>query len=162
MSNDVAVKENEEVFKAEHVVSLKRFPRSLQKVAKTLLASDEPMTLKEASLKAGVSYDSIRTMIFRLRKKGIDFQSFIDVEASSMLRADKIAVHKALLAGAVSGSHNHQRLYYQLSGDLKDDSRATMNVNLTVGINAMPLSNTEQREDKGVIDVEPVIPDDAK
>lgn len=162
MSTEIAVvEEKEDVFIAENAISLKRFPRALQKVAKTMLASDGPMTLKEASLKAGVPYDTTRGTIHRYRKKGIDFQRFIDNEATAMLKQDKIAVHRALLGGAVSGSHQHQKLYYQLTGDLKETT-STTNITLAIGINATPHSGPANGSEKGVLDVEPVVPDDVE
>lgn len=144
-----------------NVVSLKRFPPKLRKLGKFLLETDEPCTISDACKKTGLNKDSVYVMIDRARKKGNDFQRFINEQASIMLFREKIAVHQSLVAGAVSGSHQHQKLYYQLTGDLQNTVNTT-NITLAIGIASDPGIAAVSASEKGVIDVEPVIPDRLK
>ena len=137
-------------------ISLKMLPRSVRKVARHLLMNDEPQTLKQACETVKVNYDSFKVMTTRLRTKGIDFQSFIDEQSNIILKQEKLAVNRSLVNGAVSGSHNHQKLYYQLTGDLKE-SVSIGQITLAIGINVAGVIPQDDR-DQGVIDVEPVIP----
>lgn len=151
-----AIKDDVSHFIPENAIDLKKFPLNVRKVAKKMLESDKPMPLSQACREAGVNYDSFRVQLTKCRQKGLDFQAFIDEQSSTILKLDKMAVNRSLLDGAVSGSHNHQKLYYQLTGDLKENN--TVNIGtLTVGVVIQQPSQDTQR-DKGVIDVEPMIP----
>lgn len=155
MPSQLALKEDA-TYIPENAISLRHFPLNIRKVAKKILETDASIRIKDACQMANVNYASFRTQVTRFRQKGIDFYQFIDEQAQSFLKEEKMAVNKSLVEGAVSGSHNHQKLYYQLTGDLKE----TTNINigtLTVGVNVSSLPMDTSR-DKGVIDVEPFIP----
>lgn len=143
-----------------NLISLKHFPPKLRKVAKLLLESPIPMTISDACKALNVNYDSIRTLIWKSKQKGNDFNEFINQQSQMLLHNNRVGVYKAVIDGAVSGSstaHNQQKLFSQLTGDLKE----TPNINigsLTLGININSLAITESAQDKGVIDIEPVIP----
>jgi regulatory protein YycI of two-component signal transduction system YycFG len=103
---------------------------------------------------------SVNSTIYRAKKNGNDFQKFIDEQAKMILHQNKVAVYKAVVDGAVSGSstaHNNQKLYAQLTGDVKDSGATTTHITLAIGINSHPNIQFGD-EERGVIDVEPVIP----
>ncbi len=157
MGTDVAVKEDENShYIAEHVVSLKHFPPKLRKLAKHLLESG-PCTINEACRVLKLNQDSIHVMIWKSKKKGNDFQKFIDERASEILHRNKLGVYSALVEGAVSHTPqatSDRKLYFQLTGDLKEN---TVNIGtLTVGV-VIQQPSQDTRE-KGIIDVEPMIP----
>ena len=156
MPSQLTLKEDA-TFVPENAISLKHFPLNIRKVAKKILETDEPLRLKDACGMAKVNYNSFKVQVAKYRQKGLDFQTFIDEQANSFLKEEKMAVNRSLVNGAVSGSHNHQKLYYQLTGDLKE----TTNINigaLAIGININGLSGQDDTRDKGTIDVEPFIP----
>jgi len=62
---------------------------------------------------------------------------------------------------AVSDSHADRKLYYQLTGDLKETT-STTNITLAIGINSSPHYDAPTASEKGVLDVEPVVPDDVE
>ena len=141
----------------ENVISLKKFPPELRKLGKYLLESPKPVTLTQACQELGLSVDSVYVSIHRAKKKGNDFQDFINQEANNILHKNKANVLRALVDGAVSESHNDRKLYFQLTGDLKE----TTNINvgtLAIGINITGVTPQDQDRTAGTIDVEPVIP----
>ena len=155
MNNNLAVSDETVMF--ENSINLKKFPPILRKVGKFMLQSDEPFTLMSACRAVNVNYDSIRTLINRSKRKGNDFQRFIDEQSSIFLHESKVGVYKALVNGAVSDSHMDRKLYFQLTGDLKE----TTNINvgtLAIGINITGVNPQDNERAAGVIDVEPVIP----
>lgn len=154
--------ENDDVYVIpENTVSLKQFPPKVRKVAKYILQSESIPTWKAACQEAGVDYQTFRTLISRAKKKGNDFQKFIEEQSTSLLKMEKLAVHSALLAGAVSDSHADRKLYYQLTGDLKEHTNIQTNITLNMGF--IPASSHEQDTRKpGMIDVQPFIPTQSK
>ena len=148
--------ENAEIV-LENVISLKKFPLNVRKVAKYMLENEAPLMQKKACEDVGVNYASFRAQVAKYRHKGIDFQQFIDEQSHNYLRQEKMAINKSLVIGAVLGSHNHQKLYYQLTGDLKETTINT-SITLAIGMNVTAVTPADQDRDKGVIDVEPVIP----
>lgn len=161
MSTDIAVVDKEEdVFIQENVISLKGFPSVLKKVGKYILESDKPVTITEVAKELDIAPPTIYTAMFRARKKGKDFQKFIDQHSADYLRVSKLGVMRALVSGAVSDSHADRKLYFQLTGDLKENTGNTTQITLNVGINAIPQAAVMQAEEKGIVDVEPVIPED--
>lgn len=163
MSTDIAVVEKEEdVFIQENVISLKGFPPVLKRLGKHILESDKPLSIAQASDDLGLSLQAVYQYIWRSRKKGKDFNKFIQSVSQDYLHANKIGVVRALLDGAVSDSHADRKLYFQLTGDLKENTVNTGSITLNIGINTAPVSSSETVQDKGVIDVEPVIPEDSK
>lgn len=147
--------ENTEIV-LENVISLKKFPPILRDLGKYMLESPTPVTYTKACEDLNLNRDSIYTTINRVKRKGLDFQAFIDQESQSILHRSKMGVFRALVNGAVSDSHNDRKLYFQLTGDLKETTNINVNV-LTVGVNVSALPVQDQR-DRGVIDVEPFIP----
>ncbi len=141
-----------------NVISLKQFPPKLRKVAKYMLQNDKPVTIIDACKAVNVNYGSMRAMIYVAKKKGNDFNEFIDQEAQAMLRASKVSIHRALVNGAVLDSHQDRKLYYQLTGDLKEEANITVN-NLTIGINIEGSKPADTRKPKTVLDVQAIIPD---
>lgn len=144
----------------ENSISLKKFPPQLRKIGKFLLESEKPITLEAACKALEVNYDSVRTMIWKSKKKGNDFQRFIDEQSSIILHNNKIGVYKALIGGAVSPapqSTSDRKLYFQLTGDLKETANVNVN-NLTIGINIQGIGPQDLDRSKGLIDTVPIIP----
>lgn len=143
----------------ENTISLKGFPPKLRKLAKFLLKNDVPCTISDACRELGLNRESIGVLIWRSKQKGNDFNRFIDEQSKMILHVGKAEVYKALQQGAVSQSstsHNDRKTYLQLTGDLKES--ANLNIgSLTIGVNINNVQPQDNR-DKGVIDVEPVIP----
>lgn len=150
--------ENDDVYVIpEDTISLKKFPPKVRKVAKYILECESIPTWKVACEETGVDYDTFRTMISRAKKKGNDFQKFIEEQSTSLLKMEKLSVHSALLRGAVSDSHADRKLYYQLTGDLKEQTNIQHNITLNMGF--IPASSGGQDTRKsGVIDTKPFIP----
>lgn len=153
-----AVKHDEVIL--NETISLKQFPPILRKVAKKVLESDSPMSIADAARDLKLNIGSIHSTIYREKQKGNDFVCFIRDQAKLILNLNRVGVYNAVIQDAVSGastSHNNQKLFAQLTGDLKDDVRVNIGT-LAIGINASPIIQNPDNE-KGVIDVEPVIPD---
>lgn len=163
MSTDIAVVEKEDdVFIQENVISLKGFPPVLKKLGKHILENDKPISIAQAADDLGLSLQAVYQYIWRSKKKGKDFNKFIQSVSQDYLHANKIGVVRALLDGAVSDSHADRKLYFQLTGDLKENTGNTTQITLNVGINAIPQAAIIQAEEKGIVDVEPVIPEDSE
>jgi len=158
MSLPIEKNENDEVYVIpEDTISLKKFPPKVRKVARYILENEEIPTWKAACAAVDVDYDTFRKEIWRARKKGNDFQKFIEEQSTSLLKMEKLAVHGALLRGAVSDSHADRKLYYQLTGDLKEQTNIQHNITLNMGF--IPASSGGQDTRKsGVIDTKPFIP----
>ena len=155
MSKELNVSDETVTF--ENSINLKRFPPKIRKVAKYMLETDQPITITQACTALNLNLNSIMVMMSKARRNGLDFLTFIDEQSTTILRRDKLAINKSLVNGAVLGSHKHQKLYYQLTGDLKE----TTNINvgtLAIGINITGVNPQDQDRAAGVIDVEPVIP----
>jgi len=137
--------------------SLNEFPPSLRKLAKFMMESDEIITVSEAIKKGNFNYSSITTIMSRQKKKGKDFKRFMNNQMQTMLNGQKLKVAKALIDGAVSSSHQDRKLYFQLTGDLKEDANITVN-SLTIGVNITGSKPEDLEREKGIIDVTPNIP----
>ena len=149
-----------EIMDITNFISLKQFPPKLRKLAKFLLESDTPLTICEACKVLKLNLDSIYTMIARCRRKGNDFNEFINEQSQMLLQSNRIGVYQAVVQGAVSGSstsHNQQKLFSQLVGDAKEEVRIS-GITLAIGMNVTMVQPADQDREKGVIDVEPVIP----
>ena len=142
----------------EDAISLKQFPPKLRKLGKHLLESDKPMTVSQACRELNINRESIGTMIHRAKQNGNDFKAFVDEQSKMILHVGKIGVYKALQEGAVSDSHQDRKLYFQLTGDLKEEANITVN-NLTIGINIEGTKPSDTRKPKTVLDINPIIPD---
>jgi len=139
-------------------ISLNDFPKSLRKLAEYMLNSDEILTVTEAIKKGDFNYDSITTMISREKKKGRDFKRFMNEQMQILLNGQKLRVTKALISGAVKRSHADRKLYFQLTGDLKESPNINVGT-LAIGVNITGLNQGENERDKGTIDITPTIPD---
>lgn len=150
-----------EIMDITNFISLKQFPPKLRKLARFLLESDTPVTICEACKALELNIDSIYTMIARCRRKGNDFNEFINEQSQMLLQSNRVGVYQAVIQGAVSRSstsHNQQKLFAQLVGDAKDDMRINTQITLAIGVNVSSVIPQDDR-DKGCIDTDPIIPD---
>lgn len=146
-----------ELAKEPHLPSqLQDFPPRLRKIAKFLLNSNRIITLEDAIMELNLNKKSIYNGISDSKKKGNDFYEFLNQSFQNMLSRSKFEVGKALVRGAVSDSHMDRKLFFQLSGDLRESTNVNINV-LTIGYNINPLPAGNERE-KGEICVQPFIP----
>jgi len=139
------------------VINLKPYAPKLRKLAQHILRSDSPLTIAEACLQLGLNKDSIYTMMTTAKNKGNDLSKLINSQMTNMLNENKLRIGKSLVNEAVSGAVQSQKLYYQLTGDLKEEANITVN-NLTIGINIVDSKPEDMDRDKGIIDVTPNIP----
>ena len=153
----VAVKDDSDTVTFDNSISLKRFPPKLRKVAKILLSSNEPITLKEASEKANVLYDTVRQEIWKHKKKGNDFHQFIADIGDTFLHENLLAVDISTAKEAVLGTHQDRKLYYQRIGKLTE-ATANTQVHLAIGVNIAGFPPQDQARDKGVLDTQAFIP----
>jgi len=141
-----------------NVIDLKQFPPKLRKLAKFMLQSDTHMTLKECCKECDLNIDSIYTMIDRSKREGNDFQQFIHDQMTKVLQSNKLNVANKLVEGAVNGEHPAQKLFYELTGDLKKEVDINVNNVLTIGISTQGIRPSDLDRPKGVIDTKVVIP----
>lgn len=94
------------------------FPPKLRQVLTLMIESDDILTISEASKQLGLNLTSVSTMITRARKKGYEFHDYLYNKRFEVLKRNGMPIYKSLVMGAISGSHQHQKLYAQLSGDL--------------------------------------------
>jgi len=142
----------------DNVIDLKQFPPKLRKLAKFMLQNDEHMTLKECCEKCNLNINSIYTMIDRSKRDGNDFRQFIHDKMTSLLQNNKLNVANSLVEGAVSGVVASQKLFYELTGDLKKEVDINVNNTLCIGINTQGIRPSDLEREKGVIDTEVIIP----
>ena len=144
-------------YEENRTLTLNDFPKRLRKLGLFMLESEDIMTVTEAIRKGNFNYDSITTMIYRERKKGRDFKRFINGKLQNLLNGQKLKVANALIQGAVSDSHADRKLYFQLTGDLKE---TMVNNQITLNMGFIPVHSQDQDtgREMGVIDVKPFIP----
>ena len=140
-------------------LSINDFPPSLRKLAKYMLENEDILTISEAVSKGNFNYSSITTIISREKKKGKDFKAFMNNQMQILLNNQKLSVAKALVKGAVSSSHQDRKLYFQLTGDLKEHPDIQVNY-LTVGINITNERPSDTEHEPGIVDATPIIPED--
>jgi len=141
---------------------LEDFPPKLRKLAQTIIETIQKKTLKEYCELANVNYDSVRATIPRCKKKGLDFNVYMNNQYMKFLNDNKLDVSKSVVEGAIDGTTTAQKLYFQLTGDLieKQEHKHTHAV-----IVSSPLSSQipqdildkrkeQEEKDKEVIDVE--------
>ncbi|MEE9238739.1 MAG: hypothetical protein V3U58_04175 [Thermodesulfobacteriota bacterium] len=97
---------------------LEDFPPKLRKLANTIIETIKIKTLKEYCELANVNYDSVRATIPRLKKKGLDFNVYMNNQYIKFLIDNKLDVSKSVVEGAMSGTSADKKLYFQLTGDL--------------------------------------------
>ncbi len=145
-------------FEENQDLTLNDFPSSLRKLAKFMLNNEDIMIVSEAIKKGNFNYSSITTIMSREKKKGKDFKKFMNNQMQLLLNGQKLKVAKALIAGAVSNSHADRKLYFQLTGDIKE-SEKSINVHyLSIGINQSGVRPSDLSDEKGIIDINPEIP----
>jgi len=109
-------------------LKLEDFPPKLRKLANTIIETIKIKTLKEYCELANVNYDSVRATIPRLKKKGIDFNVYMNNQYMKFLIDNKLDVSKSLVDGAISGTHADRKLFFQLTGDLVERQQVDHNV----------------------------------
>jgi len=97
---------------------LEDFPPKLKKLANTILETIKIRTLKEYCELADVNYNSVRATIPRLKKKGLDFNVYMNNQYMKFLIDNKLDVSKSVVEGAIDGTSADKKLYFQLTGDL--------------------------------------------
>jgi len=99
-------------------LELNDFPPKLRKLAQTIVETLQIKTLKEYCQLANVNYNSVRATIPRYKKKGIDFNVYLNNQYLKFLIDNKLNVSKSVVSGAIGGVSADKKLYYQLTGDL--------------------------------------------
>ncbi len=107
---------------------LEDFPPKLRKLAQTIVETIQIKTLKEYCELANVNYDSVRATIPRLKRKGIDFNVYMNNQYMKFLIDNKLDVSKSVVEGAISGTHADRKLFFQLTGDLVERQQVDHNV----------------------------------
>jgi len=92
------------------------------------------MTLKEACETTGINYGTAITHILRSKKKGLDFHRLVDGHVIKKLKNARPEVYKSLQDRAIDGSHPHQKLFAQLTGDLVEKQQIDHNIRLNIRI----------------------------
>lgn len=136
---------------------LKSYPPRLRKVAQYIFNSNRLLTVDDAIKELSLNRKSIYNGISNCKKKGSDFYEFLNQSFHIMLSKSKYEVGQALVREAVSDSHMDRKLFFQLTGDLKETSNINFGT-LAIGINVSSIQPQDQDREKGVIDIEPVIP----
>ena len=146
--------------KEDRIVSseLQRFPPRLRRIAQHIFNSNKLLTIDEAISQLKMNRKSVYNGISLSKKKGYDFYEFLNRSFQLMLSKNKYAVGQSLVRGAVSGAAAHQKLFFQLTGDLKE-SEKSINVHfLTIGVNQTGSRPADLSKEKGIIDLDPEIP----
>lgn len=155
MPSQLALKDHAEIV-LDPSISLKQFPPKLRKLGKHILQTNDKRPVIDICDTLKLNSRSIFTEIWKARKKGNDFYDFINSIADTFLNINQLAVDIATVDGAVSGTHQDRKLYYERIGKLKDSTNINVG-SLTIGINVNTIAADPGR-DKGIIDVEPFIP----
>jgi len=128
---------------------LQDFPPKLRKLANTIIETIKIKTLKEYCELANVNYDSVRATIPRLKRKGIDFNVYMNNQYMKFLIDNKLDVSKSLVDGAISGAHADRKLFFQLTGDLVERQQIDTNIKAKIVVfspGKMPDDVREKRE----------------
>ena len=104
------------------------YPPKLRKLGRYMIDIGQFITLKEACEAVNVNYDSVRATIPRLKRKGIDFNVYMNNQYMKFLIDNKLDVSKSLVDGAISGTHADRKLFFQLTGDLVEHTRVDHNI----------------------------------
>jgi len=106
---------------AKKEINITDLPPKLRKLALYLIENIDYSSLKDACQKLDLNYNTICTRISELkRKKGINFYSYVNDKWSEGLKNNRIHVRNALVNQAITGASADRKLYFQLTGDLKD------------------------------------------
>jgi len=159
MSKDLNTIKQEEITTVQlAAIDLRKFPPKLRQLGKYLLQSESPITMTQACKDLNLNRASIGTLIYKAKQKGNDFSKFIEEQSKSVLHLNKVGVYRALVKGAVEGRAAHQKLFFQLTGDLKEDTNNIKINHLTIGINQSGTRPSDLSDEKGIIDINPEIP----
>ena len=138
---------NKEIANKE--VKITDFPPKLRKLAQIIIENIQTKTLKEYCELANVNYDSVRATIPRLKKKGLDFNVYMNNQYMKFLIDNKLDVSKSVVEGAMSGTAAQQKLYFQLTGDLVERQQVDHNLKAKIVVfspGKMPDDIREKRE----------------
>jgi len=129
-------------------LKLEDFPPKLRKLAQIIIENIQTKTLKEYCELANVNYDSVRATIPRLKKKGIDFNVYMNNQYMKFLIDNKLDVSKSVVEGAISGTHADRKLFFQLTGDLVEHHKVDHNLKAKIVVfspgNIIPKDVQEQ------------------
>ena len=128
---------------------LEDFPPKLRKLAQIIIENIQTKTLKEYCELANVNYDSVRATIPRLKKRGLDFNVYMNNQYMKFLIDNKLDVSKSLVDGAISGAHADRKLFFQLTGDLVERQQIDTNIKAKIVVfspGKMPEDIREKRE----------------
>jgi len=117
---------NKEIAKNE--VTIDDFPPKLKKLSVVILENIQTKTLKEFCELADVNYNSVRATIPRLKRKGLDFNEYLNNKYRDFLNSNKLDVSKSVVNGAISGTHADRKLFFQLTGDLVERQQVDHNI----------------------------------
>ncbi len=101
-----------------------QFPLKLRQIAVKIYDSGEHKSLKEYCEEFTCNWQSMKTMIARYRKKGMDFNDLLGDIHKEKLKIHRPRVYRALIEGCIEGSVAHMQLYFRLMGELKIDGDA--------------------------------------
>ncbi len=130
---------------------LEDFPPKLRKLANTIIETIKIKTLKEYCELANVNYDSVRATIPRLKKKGLDFNVYMNNQYIKFLIDNKLDVSKSVVEGAMSGTSADKKLYFQLTGDLVERQQIDHKLQAKIVVfspGKMPDDVREKREER--------------
>jgi len=131
-------------------LKLEDFPPKLRKLAQTIIKTIQIKTLKEYCELANVNYDSVRATIPRLKKKGLDFNVYMNNQYMKFLIDNKLDVSKSVVEGAMSGTSADKKLYFQLTGDLVERQQIDTNIKAKIVVfspsSVMPEDIRKERE----------------
>ena len=136
---------------AKKELDINDFPPKLRKLANTIIETIKIKTLKEYCELANVNYDSVRATIPRLKRKGLDFNVYMNNQYMKFLIDNKLDVSKSVVEGAMSGTSADKKLYFQLTGDLVEKQQVDHNVQAKIMVfspstSIMPADVREKRE----------------
>jgi len=123
-------------------IEITDFPLKLRKLAKFMIESPDFMTKIEACKQINLNYNSISVAISKYRKKGINFDSYVNQFALEKLKLNKYEVSNSVLDGALNGTHKDKELFYKLTGDIQTGVNANVNINVQNNIR-FPVSKSD-------------------
>jgi len=122
----ITMNNNKEIAKNE--VTIDDFPPKLRKLSVVILENIQTKTLKEFCELANVNYNSVRATIPRLKKKGLDFNEYLNNKYRDFLNSNKLDVSKSVVDGAMSGTSADKKLFFQLTGDYTERQQIDHNI----------------------------------
>jgi len=106
-------------------------PPQLRRLALYIADCDEPLTIKECAERAGLNYDSLKTQMSRLRRKGVEFNDLFCQIFKKKFKHSLPKILKKLEELAATGSPPHLKMFLQIVGELvPEDKKVEVNLNL--------------------------------